>query len=469
MREEKSILVIDDEAAICSAFKRFFEPRSWHVRVAATGREGLAAYQNQPADVVFLDVRLPDGNGLDVLDELRGRDAEARVIVITAYGDMKTVMRSIEGKAFDYLVKPLDLDQAAALAERALQASAAARTAQPAQRADADETALIGSSALMQGVYKQIGMLAQTDSTVLILGATGSGKEMVARAVHQYSRRKSGPFAAVNCGALPENLVESELFGHVRGAFTGADADRAGRFESADTGTLFLDEVGDLPPAAQVKLLRVLDFQIVERVGSVQPIPLSVRVLAATNRDMTAEVRAGRFRADLYYRLAVTQIQLPPLADRGEDITELADHFLTQLAPPGEPPRALSPLAAEALRRYSWPGNVRELRNVLQHVAALAPGREILPEDLPEAVRSAPDRAADADRRAAIVHEHLATLPDAGDLYRAAIEPVEKAVILHALRRCRGNQSEAAALLGLHRNTLRKKIRQFDIDVGVDR
>jgi DNA-binding NtrC family response regulator len=463
--DKKSILVIDDEESICTAFSRFFGRRGWDVRVVASGADGMDAYLRQRPDVAFLDVRLPDGNGLDVLDELRSIDPDAKIVVITAYGGMKTVMRSIKGKAFDYLTKPLDLDGAEELALRALQShNAVGKPGAALWPPTGSEGSIIGSSPVMQEVYKRIAKIAQLDSAVLILGQTGTGKELIARAIHEHGPRRSGPFIPVNCGALPEHLVESELFGHIRGAFTGAELDRAGRFEAADGGTLFLDEVGEFTGAVQVKLLRVLDSQIIERVGSVKPIGLDVRILAATNRNLTEDVRTGRFRSDLYYRLAVMQVELPPLADRREDIVPLAEHFLAILAGTGKAPAVLNPSAAQTLQRHTWPGNVRELKNAVEHAAAVAPGERISPEDLPAPVREAPMGAAEGDVIEQIAMDLIAALPHTDGLHRGAIEPIERAVICEALRRSGGNQSEASDLLGLHRNTLRKKLLELDID-----
>jgi len=463
--DEKSILVIDDEESICTAFEKFFRRRGWGVRVAASGAGGLAEYKHRRPDVVYLDVRLPDGNGLDVLDELRTVDPDARVVIITAYGGMKTVMRSIEGKAFDYLTKPLDLDRAEELAIRALQSLRSPGKGGAADWSTAGgEGPIVGSSPAMQDVYKRTAKIAQLDSAVLILGQTGTGKELIARAIHRHGARRDGPFVPVNCGALPESLVESELFGHVRGAFTGAESDRAGRFEAADRGTLFLDEVGELPPAVQVKLLRVLDSQIIERVGSVKPIPLDVRILAATNRNLTEDVRTGHFRSDLYYRLAVMQVELPPLADRPEDIVPLAEHFLAVLTGTEKAPAVLDPSAVRALQKHNWPGNVRELKNAVEHAAAVTPSDIISPQDLPASVRGASMQDAEGHAVERIAKDLVSAIPQTEGLYRGAIEPVERAVIREALKRCGGNRSDAADLLGLHRNTLRKKMRQLDID-----
>jgi DNA-binding NtrC family response regulator len=412
-------------------------------------------YRQRRAGVVFLDVRLPDCSGLDLLEQLRGHDPSARVVVITAYGTLDVVMRAVGAKAYDYLIKPLDLDRAAALAQRA----ASDQPASPPPAQAEGEPRLVGTSPAMQQVYRQIAMAAQSDVSVLITGATGTGKELVARAVHDYSRRKDGPFVPVNCGALPETLVESELFGHVRGAFTGADADRAGRFEAARGGTILLDEIGDLPLAAQVKLLRVLDTRLVERLGSTRSIELDVRVLAATNRDLRAETAAGRFRADLFYRLAVTEISLPPLAQRRQDILPLAQALLRRCAA-GRTAMRLSDEAAEIMLRHDWPGNVRELRNAIEHAAVLAGDGPILPEHLP---RLAGQAGKGGEGLAGMLRSYLASLPAGADL-SAVMSMTERELIRHALGECGGNQSQAAERLGVHRNTLRNRLRELGLE-----
>ena len=467
MADETSILVVDDEEAICFAFRRYFEQRGFRVGVAASGREGLSAFRQGGPDVVFLDVRLPDANGLDVLEEIRRDDPQACVIVITAYGTLETVTRAIRGKAFDYLVKPLDLDRAAELVGEALASRANRdRPGPPAPDPDVpDGPRLVGSSPAMQEVFKQIGRVAQSDAAVLIHGQTGTGKELVARAIHEHSARRGRAFVAVNCGALPENLVESELFGYVRGAFSGADADKPGRFETADGGTLFLDEVAELPLAAQVKLLRFLDSQTIERLGSIRSITLDVRVLAATNRSLQQAIADGAFREDLFYRLAVVQIELPRLADRAGDVVALAEFFLSQRAGDGSGALRLSDSAAERLARHDWPGNVRELRNAMEHAAIVCGGEVILPQHLPEAVGQArPAASAKLDKALAAYLDSLPAEP--GGAYRAAIHPVAEAVLRRALAAAGGNQSAAAEALGLHRNTLRHKIREFGLDAG---
>jgi len=464
------ILVVDDEDAICFAFERYFTSRGFVVYTEQTFRGGLGAFERERPDVVFLDVRLGDGDGLDALDWMQTSRPHAAVIVISAYGSLEAVTRAVRGKAFDFLVKPLDLDRAAQLVDQALlsrsqSAVATAPSAAPGPHGSGDQwqascTRIIGTSPAMQEVFKRIGKVAQSDASVLILGQTGTGKDLVARVIHEHSPRASGPMVAVNCGALPENLVESELFGYTKGAFTGADADKIGRFEAADHGTLFLDEVGDLPPAAQVKLLRFLDNRTIERLGSVRPIPLDLRILAATNRDLDEECRRGRFRSDLFYRLAVIQINLPTLQQRPEDILPLAAHILGRL----DPPRALasvSPKAQAMLQSYAWPGNIRELQNALQHAAIIAAGGVILPEHLPQILRAGNSPAGDADEA---VERYLQSLPAGAKLFPAAIEPLERAMILHALGKTNGNQSAAADILGLHRNTLRNKMRELGLE-----
>jgi DNA-binding NtrC family response regulator len=467
MAPPQSILVIDDEDSICLAFEQFFSRRQWKVYLAATAADGLALCRQAAPDVVFLDVRLPDRSGLDLLPDLRALNAG--VVVITAYGGLQSVVRAIQGKAFDFLVKPLDLDKAYALAERILQNRRLPAAVEPAAT---DDPEIVGNSEAMREVYKLIARAAASDSPVLIQGETGTGKELVARAIHRYSPLGKGPFVAVNCGAIPENLVESELFGHVRGAFTGAEGDRQGRFVSADGGTLLLDEVGELPPAAQVKLLRVLEDGLVEPVGSSKSLRVHVRILASTNRNLTDEMDKGRFRRDLYYRLAVLHIYLPPLRDRRDDIEALADHFLGQSRPPaatnvdGNARRpslaaaaALDPKVREALLHHDWPGNVRELKNALEHALAIAPDRAIVVEDLPQSVARRPgDLPPDSNWLQFYAVQFASQLPGDEHRFHHTIEQVEAALIRDALQRFQNNQVQAAQYLGIHRNTIRQKM-----------
>ena len=455
MDEQYKILVIDDEQSICVGFERFFSRRNFEVITCATGHAGLEYYSKITPDVVFLDVRLPDSNGLDILTEILQRDPSANVVIITAYGDLDTVTTAVKNRAFDYLAKPLDLDKAFEIASRAVKINRVNTEAKKLQKSDGNPL-IVGSSHVMQDVYKQIGMVANSSASVLILGQTGVGKDLVAQATHRNSPRNDKPFIAVNCGALPENLIESELFGHQKGAFTGADSDRAGKFESANGGTLFLDEVGELPHSAQVKLLRVLDNKTIERVGAVKSIDLDVRILAATNRDLYAEVQAGRFRSDLYYRLNVFHIKIPPLCNRKDDIVQISNYFLKQLAPETH----LSEQAIIALQNHSWPGNVRELRNAIHHSAVLAVSGAILPEHLP---RSVFEPAEPVKNWQEYLTCYLNSLPKSDNMYRYAVENLERELIQNALYKCNGNQSEASELIGLHRNTMRKKIRELNI------
>lgn len=461
MKQDKSILVIDDEDSICLAFKRFFEKRGWSVDTAASAEEGMSKYLHRRPLAVFLDVRLPDRSGLDLLEQLERHGA--RVVVITAYGGLDTVVIAIQGKAYDYLAKPLDLDRTLAVAERIYRSAAAEDP--DSQGAPGEPGILIGKSTAMQEVYKLIARAASTHSPVLLEGETGTGKELVAKAIHQFSSRKNGPFVTINCGAIPENLIESELFGHVRGAFTGAGSDRAGRFESARHGTLLLDEIGELPLPSQVKLLRVLDTGSVDRVGSSRPIELDVRVIAATNRNLREEIERGGFRKDLFYRLAVVSIALPPLRFRAEDIPLLAFHFLAVNTCSDVPAGALSPSALQSLMNHEWPGNVRELKNAIEHALAVAPDRPIAAEDLPQAVRrgNAEAGAGESPLRSMIV-DSIRRMDDRQEgRYRRLLAIAERAMIEYALERFRGNQSEAAGYLGVHRNTLRNKMRELNM------
>jgi two-component system nitrogen regulation response regulator GlnG len=449
-----TLLIIDDEETICFAFKRYFERRNYRVLTAGTVADGLACCAADQPDVVLSDVRLPDGSGLDALPQYRSASPDSCIIVITAFGSLETAARATQADVFDYLVKPIDLDNAAALIEQYLDSRdpLPPPVGHAPPTPDAESTDIIGTSPAMQEVFKTIVRAAQTSRSVLITGETGTGKEMTARKVHELSDRKDQPFVAVNCGALPENLVESELFGYVKGAFTGAEQDKPGRVELANGGTLFLDEIGELPGEAQVKLLRFLDDQIVERLGSLTPIQLDVRVIAATNRDIAGG--DGGFRSDLYYRLAVIEIGLPPLRQRRRDIDLIAARFAS--------PRTVSATAAAVLRGYDWPGNVRELRNAIEHAITMATGDVILPMHLPPHIaKEQPDNTASEDGSAS---RYVESIPDISSAaYRAVLDPVERQLIRRALDECGGNQSLAAERLGIHRNTLRRRIRELEI------
>ncbi len=463
MADAGTLLVIDDEDAICGAFEKFFTNRGWRVFVCATATEGVETCRREQPDVIFLDIRLPDGSGLEKIDALLAESPGAAVIVITAYGSLDTVTRAMDGRAFDHLAKPLDLDHAERLAQRAIQ-NRRNRDRQQRVAAPSSNTApsLIGSSQCMQDVYKRIGLVARSESSVLILGETGTGKELVARAIHEHSNRSGGPFVAVNCGGIPENLVENELFGHEKGAFTGAESTRKGRFEAADGGTLFLDEVGELSTAAQVKLLRALDLKTIERVGAVLPIQLDLRILAATNRSLDADTAAGRFREDLYHRLNVIHIELPPLRRRREDIQQLAANFLGRFGHAA----GLKAETLQVLQKYRWPGNVRELENAMEHAAIVSAGTPILPEHLPESV-TARGPALPGDDMTATLRDYVRSLRGTNEgIYKTAVRNLERELLIEAIDRAGGNRGTAAEILGIHRNTLRTKLGELGIGEG---
>src|SRR4051812_48929755 len=373
------ILVIDDESSILHAFRRAFDDPDDALLTAPDAEQGLALVAGERPDVVVFDLNLPDVHGLDVYRRIRAIDARIPVIFITGHGTTETAIEAMKQGAFDYLLKPLELEQVRDLVARAAEISRLGRVPAvvPDEAVPAGTTAdvLVGRSPAMQEVYKAIGRVAPQHLAVLILGESGTGKELVARAIYQHSRRASGSFLAVNCAAIPEPLLESELFGHEKGAFTGADRRRIGKFEQCSGGTLFLDEIGDMTPLTQAKVLRVLQDGRFERVGGNETIRTDVRVIAATNRDLPRMAAAGEFREDLYYRLGVVTIVLPPLRERGDDLSLLIDHFLKRFSPEmGKEVYRVAPEALELLRRHPWPGNLRELQSVLKQALLRAQG-----------------------------------------------------------------------------------------------
>ena len=413
---------------------------------------------------------MPGMDGLSLLGQIRGLSPEAQVVIMTAHGTMETAIQAMQRGAYDYLAKPFDLDEVLLLAERAL--AAKRLTQEVAQlktglREVWEFGALVGRHPRMQEVYKTIGRIAATDVTVLLRGESGTGKELVARAIHHYSRRAGRPFVAVSCAAIPGPLLESELFGHERGAFTDAKERKLGKLELAHSGTVFLDEVADMSLDLQAKLLRALQERSFERVGGHDPIHVDVRLLAATNRDLEAMMREGHFRGDLFYRLNVVTLALPPLRERRDDIPLLADHFLAKyVADLGE--RAIAPEAMDRLRGYDWPGNVRELENVIQRAMVMATGGVILSEHLPispvGAAASVTATLEDViEAKLAECVRGLRGRPKA-NLHSLIVTLVEKPLLKAVLREARGNQVKAAALLGINRNTLRKKLKEHGID-----
>jgi two-component system, NtrC family, nitrogen regulation response regulator GlnG len=454
------ILVVDDEEAVCWALRRALRGEGHSVDVAASAEEAFTLAAAHRPDAIVLDVRLPGLDGLSALERLRELSEDAPVIVVTAFGNLATAVRAVEGGAFDYLAKPFDLDHALATVARALQRRAVQPTAVPPEPAVPPED-IVGTSAAMQTVFKRIALVAPRDACVLVTGESGTGKELVARALHRYSARRDRPFLPIHVAALNPALVESELFGHVKGAFTGAAQARPGLLGLADGGTVFLDELADIPLSVQVKLLRVLEHGEVLPVGANQSQPLNVRVLAATHQDLERKVAAGEFRHDLYFRLNVFRIQLPPLRARRDDIVPLAEHFLRRLEPGAVP---LLPLTIEYLMGQPWPGNVRELRNALEHAVIVARGGPLLPEHFPtsaglEAAPADPARQL-ADAVCYWLEERVrAAAPSApADLYAELLRQVEPPLLEEVMRRLQGNRWVAAQWLGLNRATVRKKL-----------
>lgn len=456
------LLVVDDEPIICHSFRRAFAGPGVEVLTAGSVAEGWSRALSDAPDVVVTDLQLPDGTGLDLFERVRAADPSRPVVFITAYGTTETTIEAMKRGAFDYLTKPLDLGQMSAVLERAFEAARLMR--EPvALPDDPGGDRLIGRTPPMQELCKQIGRVAPQDVTVLITGESGAGKELVARALYQHSRRADRPFLAINCAAIPEGLVESELFGHEQGAFTGADRRRVGKFEQCGDGTILLDEIGDMPLPVQAKMLRVLQEQRFERLGGSHPVATRVRVLAATNQDLEQLIAAGRFRQDLYYRLNGVALRVPPLRERKADVPELAHHFLFRFArEANRDVRGFAPEALDRLQRHDWPGNVRELLNCVRAAAYHASGTLVTPDLLPglrdgpaaDPGGAFPDLApaidamlADGRRR---VHERLVAL-------------VERELIARALRATDGNVTQASDLLGLSRVTLRNRMRELGV------
>jgi two-component system nitrogen regulation response regulator GlnG len=462
------ILVVDDEESVRWALTKALTRAGYAVETAADGRAGLAAASDEGIALVLLDVRLPEQDGLAVLRGIRTRRPDLPVIMLTAHGSLPVAVEAMQEGAYDYLGKPFDTDEVLELVEKALQAQARAQAVGPLPGGaePVDLGGIVGAGPAMQQIFKAVARVAGTDLTVLLRGESGTGKELIARAIHENSRRRGRPFVPVNCAAIPRELLESELFGHERGAFTGAVGARRGRFEQAEGGTLFLDEIGDMDPALQTKLLRVLQDRRIERVGGEGGHPVDVRIVAATNQDLEAAVARRAFREDLFYRLNVVTILLPPLRDRREDIPALAAHFLAAFAAEQHgPARRLSPEALERLLRARWPGNVRELENVVKRAAALAPTALILPDHLPDGLGLSPAEAAAPPFPLDWLRAELARTEGRldGRLHAHVLACVERPLLELVLRRTGGNQLRAAEILGINRNTLRKRIRELGV------
>ena len=452
------ILIVEDEAAIRLALSGLLKREGYGVAQAANGAEAMSLLSERPYDFILTDLALGDGlSGMDVLRKAKELHPETPVVMITAHGNEKVAVEAMKLGADDYVPKPFDNDEIRLVVRRAVERTQLARENRLLRERVEREFGmgnLIGSGPAMKTVFETIHKVAETDLTVLIRGESGTGKELVAQALHENSARKTRPFVAVNCAAISAELVESELFGHEKGAFTGADARRAGRFEAANGGTIFLDEIGDMAPETQAKVLRVLQERSFERVGGTEPIEVDVRVVAATHRDLEADVNAGRFREDLYYRLKVVELTLPPLRERAEDLPALSQRFLHQVAERLDRDcKRLSPDALAALARHTWPGNVRELRNVLEQATVLSATDEIQPDELMVVRRT-------GDGLPAAV-----PVPDVpfSDAKRQAVESFERAYLLRALRDNDGNISRTAETIGMVRQSLQQKIRELGL------
>jgi two-component system nitrogen regulation response regulator NtrX len=445
-----SVLIVDDEAGVRSALGGVLRDEGYAVEAVESGEACLDRVTRTPFDVIILDIWLPGMDGLVTLSRLRERRVDSPVVMISGHGNIESAVRAIKMGAFDFVEKPLSLDKTVLVVGNAVR-QRRLEVENRALRASVDRRlTMVGESYVMGQLREQVAMAAPTNGRVLIFGENGTGKELVARSIHQLSRRRGGPFIEVNCAAIPEELIESELFGHVKGAFTGAVADRRGKFEASDGGTLFLDEIADMSLKTQAKVLRALQEQVVEPLGGTGSMKVDVRILAATNKDLPGEIRAGRFREDLYFRLNVIPIFVPPLREREADIPLLAAHFMDELAREyGRRPKRLDPGAAAGLRGYQWPGNVRELRNVVERLMIMVPGETITPADL-----------AFLDP----VTVAVAEMPGAPAMsLHDARERFERDYILRALAAQQGNMSRTAEALGVERSNLYRKMRAFGI------
>ncbi|MBF0356722.1 MAG: nitrogen regulation protein NR(I) [Alphaproteobacteria bacterium] len=477
MTHPATILIADDDRGIRTVLTQALNRAGYEVRTTGNAATLWRWVADGEGDLVITDVVMPDENGLDLIPRIKKIRPDLRIVAMSAQSTLLTAVKAAQRGAFEYLPKPFDLKDVVNVVGRAL----AAPKADPsfAAKQDGEEALpLIGRSSAMQEIYRILARLMTTDLTVMITGESGTGKELVARALHDYGKRRNGPFVAINMAAIPRELIESELFGHEKGSFTGATSRMVGRFEQAEGGTLFLDEIGDMPPEAQTRLLRVLQEGEYTSVGGRVPIRANVRIIAATHRDLTQLIRQGQFREDLFYRLNVVPIRLPPLRERSEDIPELARHFVAQAAAEGLPVKTIAPDALDRLKRHRWAGNVRELENLMRRLAALYSqeviGIEVIEAELAETSQSAKSQSYPEGRESLseAVDRHLRdyfkahgeSLPPPG-IYDRILQEIERPLIGMTLEATRGNQIKAALLLGLNRNTLRKKIRELDIQV----
>ncbi|MDA8744399.1 sigma-54 dependent transcriptional regulator [Rubripirellula amarantea] len=473
------LLVIDDEPLILETIEMAFPDDK--VTTCPTAQEGVQAFLDSSPDVVLCDIRMPDMSGMEVFEKLHRIDAKVPIILMTGRGTAQTAIEAMQRGAFEYILKPLDPDTLIPLIEDAAETSRMTRVRAVVpdasvedSLADSDNDLLIGNCPAMQEVYRSIGRVARQNVTALILGESGTGKEVIARAIYQYSERSAGRFLAINCAAIPENLLESELFGHEKGSFTGADRKKVGKFELCNDGTLLLDEIGDMTPLMQTKILRVLQDQTFERVGGTETIRTNARIIAATNRNLEKAIEDKEFRSDLYYRLNVYTIKLPPLRERGNDIALLANYFLKRFAKElGKEMTGIASEAIEILRSYAWPGNVRELQSAIKHSLLEATGPVIVPAYLPEGLRNhsiqanasptANNAAPAGIDFAAMTRDRLAAGSE--DIHRELVSIAEREIFAEVLRATDGNLTQAAKRLGITRTTLRARLESLEMSL----
>jgi len=469
MSRPATVLLVEDDVSLAGELCRVLGGEGWHVVPAGSAEQGLAFVKTEPCDVVLTDFRLPGLSGLDLVKRLHAACPRVPVIVMTAHGTTNTAIEATKLGAYDYLLKPFEIPDLLAYVERAIASSRLMSEPVALGGTVPGRDTIVGRSRAMQEIYKAIGRVAATAVTVLVRGETGTGKELVARALYQHSDRADRPFIAVNCAAIPASLIESELFGHEKGAFTGADYRRIGRFEQAHGGTLFLDEIGDLSPDTQAKLLRALQEKCIERVGGREAIPVDVRVIAATNRDLPRAITEGGFREDLFYRLNAVTISLPPLRQRAEDIPELVHYFLSRHGPElGVVNPSIQPDALELLCSQPWPGNVREIENAVRKALLLSRGYPIRAEE----IRRGIDDGTSRDAAPAPLAEHVSALLAAAErgekenLREELVTTVERELFAQAIKRAGGNQAKAARWLGISRLTMREKLMEFGLHPG---
>jgi two-component system, NtrC family, nitrogen regulation response regulator GlnG len=468
MTNEK-VLIVDDDESVRWVLKKALEKDGIETVLAQSGAEALERIKEEDIAVTLMDIRMPGMSGFEALAAIQEGGRNISVIIMTAQSTMQNAIEAMRNGAFDYITKPFDLDEVSILVRKAMEVRRLSLevSALRAEVREKYEGGLIGNTPAMQEIYKTIGRVAESDATVLVHGESGTGKELVARAIHYHSRRAGRPFVAVNSAAIPSELLESELFGHEKGAFTGAVARKVGKFEAAAGGTIFLDEIGDMDLPLQGKLLRVLQEREFERVGGTESIKTDVRVIAATHQNLDKVVHDKRFREDLYYRLNVILINIPPLRKRKDDIIPLAEYFMQKYQPNSSKARILTPETLKILRAYDWPGNVRELENAIQRAVTLSQGDKIFPDSLPPQIFKPGHGVALSFEN--FLEEKLSDLVDRmggldnGDIYSLVMQRVEKPLITLVLKKTEGNQVRAANLLGINRNTLRKKIRELGI------